>query len=57
MSISPKHRSAFGVDWIDRKNRCSHPDHDSNTNMSAADCRLMKFNTCCKIEDFSIGGR
>lgn len=57
MSICPKHRSAFGVDWIDRKNRCYHPDHDSNASVSTADCRLVKLSTCFKIEGFPVGGR
>ena len=57
MSICPKHRSAFGVDWIDRKNRCYHPDHDLNASVSTADCRLVKFSTGLKIEGFPVGGR
>ena len=57
MSIYPKHRSAFGVDWIDRKIRCYHLDQDSNASVSTADCRLVKLSTGFKIEGFPVGGR
>ena len=27
MSICPKHRSSYGIDWCDVKFICNHPDH------------------------------
>ena len=57
MSICLKHRSAFGVDWIDRKNRRCHPDHDLNASVSTVDCRLVKLSTGFKIEGFPVGSR
>ena len=39
MSICPKHQRSFGIDWIDRKSTCYHPDHDQSGSVSIADCR------------------
>ena len=57
MSICPKHRGTFGIDWVDRKKTCHHPDHDSKNSFSVSDCRLVKLDTCSKIEGFPVGGR
>ena len=56
MLICPKHRSSFGIDWIDRKSTCYHPDHDPNSNVSIADCRRANLNTCLRVEGFPIDG-
>ena len=57
MSICPKHRSSYGVDWCDMKSTYHHPDHDTKRNSSASDCRRANINICSKIEGFPVGGR
>ncbi|CAF4389073.1 unnamed protein product [Rotaria sp. Silwood2] len=57
MSICPKHRSSFGVDWCDVVSKCNHPDHDPKHRPSASDCRRASLALCSKIEGFQIGGR
>jgi len=57
MSICPKHRSSFGVDWRDVKSRCHHPDHDSKHRQQVSDCRRASLAMCSKIQSFPVGGR
>lgn len=57
MSICPKHRSSFGVDWHDVKTTCHHPDHDPQHRPKAFDCRRANLVMCSKIENFPVGGR
>ncbi|CAF3865475.1 unnamed protein product [Rotaria magnacalcarata] len=57
MSICPKHRSSYGIDWYDVRSTCRHPDHDSKAKSSARDCRRANINICSKIEGFPVGGR
>lgn len=57
MSICPKHRSSFGIDWWDVKSKCHHPDHDSKHHPKASNCRRADLTTCLKIQGFPVGGR
>ncbi len=57
MSICPKHRSSYGIDWYDSKSTCHHHDHDSEYHYSSRDCRRVNLATCFKIEGFPVGGR
>ena len=59
MSICPKHRSSFGIDWNSNDTTCHHPDHahDTEQRISFKDFRLANLKTCTKIEGFPIGGR
>jgi hypothetical protein len=57
MSICPKHRSSYSIDWCSAKSTRHHPDHDSNHRSFASDCRRATLATCSKIEGFPVGGR
>lgn len=57
MSICPKHRSSYGINWRDTTSVCHHPDHDPKHRPSARDCRRANLATCSKIEGFPVGGR
>ncbi|CAF3496818.1 unnamed protein product [Rotaria socialis] len=57
MSICPKHRSSYGIDWHAPKSTCHHPDHNSKHRPSVRDCRHANITTCSKIEGFAVGGR
>ncbi|CAF3696601.1 unnamed protein product, partial [Rotaria sp. Silwood1] len=57
ISICPKHRSSYGINWRDTKSVRHHPDHDPKRRPSARDCRRANIITCSKIERFPVGGR
>jgi len=57
MSICPKHRSSFVVDWYDSKSTCHHPDHDPKHRPKATDCRRATLVLSSKIPVFPVGGR
>ncbi|CAF4286381.1 unnamed protein product [Rotaria socialis] len=57
MSICPKHRSSYGIDWHASKSTCHHPDHNSKHCPSVRDCRHANITTCSKIEGFAVGGK
>ncbi|CAF4698348.1 unnamed protein product [Rotaria socialis] len=57
MSICPKYRSFFGIDWCDVLPRCNHPDDDSKYRPPASGCHRANLSMCSRIEGFTIGGR
>jgi hypothetical protein len=57
MSICPKHRGLFGIDWRDKKTVCHYPDPDSKHQATTSDCRRAHLAMCSRIEGFPIGGR
>lgn len=57
MSICPKHRSSFGIDWCDVVSTCHHPNHDQKQRSSVSDCRRANLALCSKLEGFPVGGR
>ncbi|CAF4485842.1 unnamed protein product [Rotaria socialis] len=56
MSICPKYRSFFGIDWCDVLPRCNHPDDDSKYRPPASGCHRANLSMCSRIEGFTIGG-
>lgn len=57
MSICPKHRSSFGVDWFSSTSVCHHPNHNPRQRPKGSDCRRATLRLCNKIDRFPIGGR
>jgi hypothetical protein len=57
MSICPRHRGSFGIDWLDYKSVCHYPDPDPKHQASTSDCRRANLAMCSRIEGFPIGGR
>ena len=57
MSICPKHRGSFGIDWRDHKSACHFPNSDQKYHATTSDCRRATLKLCSKIEGFPIGGR
>ena len=57
MSICPKHRSSYDIDWYDSKSKCYHPDHDPQQHASRRDVRRANITKCSTIEGFPVGGR
>ena len=57
MSICPKHRSSFGVDWYSRRNTCDHTDHEAQNTPMLKNCPQANLTLCSKIEGFPIGGQ
>jgi hypothetical protein len=57
MSICPKHRRLFGIDWRDHKPVCHYPDPDTKHHATISDCRRATLKLCSKVEGFPVGGR